>query len=145
MAAEPTPEPTNKTDVTHEAFLWNANFNGRLGNHMFKYASAFGIANASRHRLILAKNHFMWRDFPKLSASKQSKPDAAIGEQANLHEQKWASFDGQVLVEARTHTRRHLELHGYFQSYKYFEHVSAELREQLTPSNEYTQIGRAHV
>ena len=104
---------------------------------MFKYASALGIANASGHKVILPRHEFLWRDFPNLSAVKRSKPANNFSHQANVHERRWASFDEQVLTQAQSYTRKHVQLSGYFQSFKYFQHLGDSLRTELTAASRY--------
>lgn len=112
---------------------------------MFKYASALGIANASGHKLILPRHEFLWRDFPNLSAVQRSKPAKNFSHQVNVHERGWASFDTQVLAHAQTYSCRHVQLHGYFQSFKYFAYLGDSLRQELTASDAYVKAARSFV
>ena len=109
---------------------------GRLANQMFQYASLKGIA---RHRgyefSIPPVNVFGKRD-PVVATAELNIYDVFGLDKKN----KVGLFPNQVLAE-RKHTfdaelfhncPDNIDIFGYYQTHKYFEHIEDEIREDFT-------------
>ena len=122
--------------------------NGRLGNQLFQYAALVGIA----------KNRGF--DFCIPDHSKATVFEDSTGRAMNHHLQncfkmshlngRYGFVDGDT-VELHQHEfceelfnecPDDVTLHGHFESYKYFENVESELREDLEFRDEILEAGK---
>ena len=102
---------------------------GRLGNMMFEFASSIGIANTLGYKHIIKPSHTLLKYF-------RMKQDLNIN-LANLltmNEGQWR--DPQWRADKK-YLFHNLTLSGYFQSFKYFQNVSKNIREMFTIKGEY--------
>lgn len=100
------------------------NFQGRLGNLLFQYASLYGIA---RHQdfIPVVGHDFLLRKIFSISA-------VAVPEQFNsrtYNEKKGCAFENEAF---NLDNKFSWTLNGYFQSWKYFTAISKELRKELS-------------
>tara|TARA_Y100000004_G_C8919812_1_gene414912 strand:+ start:642 stop:1433 length:792 start_codon:yes stop_codon:yes gene_type:complete len=107
--------------------------NGRLANQMFQYATTRGIAASKGYDFAIPPSDFQdqWNDHQLFSAFKLSSVKN-IG-----------FINGDYYKEPDNHSHIHLQefvdncpdnvsLYGYFQTEKYFKHISDEIREDFT-------------
>ena len=109
---------------------------GRLANQMFQYASLKGIArNRGYEFSIPPANVFCKRD-PVVATAELNIYDVFGLDKKN----KVGLIPNQVLME-RMHTfdtelfqncPDNIDIFGYYQTYKYFEHIEDEIREDFT-------------
>ncbi|XP_021356800.1 galactoside 2-alpha-L-fucosyltransferase 2-like isoform X1 [Mizuhopecten yessoensis] len=123
-------------DVPKE-LLWKSDNNllcpekrRRLGNLMFEYASAYGIAREVDKTLVIPVDDTI-RDVFKLTAH-------VIPERSNTcltFEQRWPEFgavyDNRIYDEVND-TKQNIVLISYFQSWKYFEKYKNYIKKEFT-------------
>ena len=117
---------------------------GRLGNQMFEYAAVRGIAAKHEYKwsippfhLTGIENYSLHKCFKLESVKEQNlqvRDDFSYVQERSFH------FDEELFNECPDN----VSLHGFFQSEKYFKHISDEIRkdftfhdEHLTPCNEF--------
>lgn len=103
-------------------------FNGRLANHIFQYASIYGIAKVNNLTVLLGQEDDLVRFFKVPSA--KILPNRRI---CDGFVKKFAKhcchFDESFMY---LQTGFHYKLGEYLQSWKYFWHVEDEVRKELT-------------
>ena len=100
-------------------------FRGRLGNQMFIYASAYGIAHTKGRRLITINN-------PLLEFFEGMQPDT---DEAKCYwlmpykEKRSCAFDRETMEFGHDHI---VYLNGYLQSWMYFRNYAVDIRRIFT-------------
>lgn len=106
---------------------------GRLGNQLFQFATIKGLASKHNYQFkIPTENHELINCFTLRSL------DAINFGINNVHQQyheRFFNFDKVLFDQCPDN----IDLFGYFQSEKYFSHISHELRFDLTFRNEILQ------
>ena len=111
-----TKDPTNSTSL----YIYYDADVGRLGNLLFGFASAFGIAHHSNRQLICKSDlNELNRMLPNLEMDIKTLPDSW----ERLPEKAMARFEAQFLDLPKDN----VTISGYLQSFKYFEDVSDEI------------------
>ena len=112
---------------------------GRLGNQMFQYSSLLGIANYHSYQIAIPPSEVFGANDALVRNSKSSIYDCFevksdyVGVQ-NLPTINERSFQfDQKLFET---CPDNVNLHGYFQTEKYFKHIRSELKDIFSFSNE---------
>lgn len=100
-------------------------FEGRLGNQMFIYASAYGIAHKKNRELIIINNRLV-NIFEGISLDRDS---AECERLIPYKERRSCAFDHETLEFADDND---VFLKGYLQSWMYFEDYSAAIRRIFT-------------
>nr|KAI8732617.1 galactoside 2-alpha-L-fucosyltransferase 1-like [Biomphalaria glabrata] len=100
-------------------------FSGRLGNHLFIYASLLGLARAQNRVPFISDRIGLGKDF-----------------QISFINPNISSNGWRVISIVGSHTKfvptffhlpeENLTLSGSFQSWKYFQHIQAEIRREFT-------------
>lgn len=124
----------------------NLGKNGRLGNQMFQYAALKGIAR---------KNNYIF-SIP-YSTGVDEWNDHRLFSIFNMFGTHVGTHNNPVLQERQFHFDQELfdtcpddvDLFGYFQSYKYFDHIRDEILEDFTfkviPEPDYSDYVTIHV
>lgn len=106
---------------------------GRLGNQLFQFATIRGLANKHKYQFKIPKeNHELINCF-----TLRSLESINFGIN-NIHQQyheRFFNFDKVLFDQCPDN----IDLLGYFQSEKYFSHISHELKFDLTFRNEILQ------
>lgn len=100
---------------------------GRLGNQMFQYASAYGIAKHN-HRQLVSQGKFEICDYFDLELK-----HGDVERTENWS--KWTEFRNCMFDESIYDLRgqhREILVSGYLQSWKYFEHYFADIKRAFT-------------
>ena len=108
---------------------------GRLGNQMFEYAALRGIA---------AKHQYPWCIPP---ADREGIENYSLHECFKLAEKRVDVFVDDIQYvgerffhfdeELFNHCPNNVSLHGFFQSWKYFDHIADTIREDFTFHDEH--------
>lgn len=97
---------------------------GRLGNWLFQYASAFGIANTLRYQFCIESSHPFNTYFDiKYQCEYKISNIKTFGEMECRNE-SWR-YD-------KSYLSYNLTTNGYLQSWKYFYNISGEIRNMLS-------------
>ena len=119
-------QTTSGTGHTKTYSVYASGKGGRIGNQMFEYASAYGIARMTNRSAVTHKTKFntLWTLFTNLSVPRS-------GPLPNMKTMKpgaYAAYNRKFekLPESN------VKLHGYFQSWKYFQKYERDLRAQFT-------------
>ncbi|CAF1939774.1 unnamed protein product [Rotaria magnacalcarata] len=110
---------------------------GRLGNRMFMFASAYGLARTHNCRLFVAQpilnelsNNFQMKPIDK----KMLLPAEEVNKLKDISNQlSICEFLPKMLIPHVFHT---LEIFGYWQSYLYFDAYREEIREFFSSRND---------
>ena len=101
-------------------------FRGGLGNLMFMYASLYGIAKTNEMILVLNEKDHINSVFPKLNVVKMK--NTTFCEKAELvGEVRPCAYDLETI---NFNTKTDIRQKAYLQSWKYFQNVKQEIREQ---------------
>ncbi|KAK3607187.1 hypothetical protein CHS0354_007102 [Potamilus streckersoni] len=111
----------------------------RLGNNMFQYAAAYGIATKNNMRVMLPSVSVIAKTF-KVDADMPENATGLCSTFPVLSElnSAWGMFIQSFSLEI--YGNYSVCIQGYFQSYKYFNHVKNAIRKQFTSFNEDTRI-----
>ncbi|XP_067653564.1 galactoside alpha-(1,2)-fucosyltransferase 2-like isoform X2 [Haliotis asinina] len=101
-------------------------FDGRLGNQMFEYAAVYAIARKKKMKIFLTRNHQLNKIFHIDESVIVRKP---CGGFSNVNT-PCCGYDAEVLD--RIHNNTCQRVFGYFQSWRYFDSVIANIRRQFT-------------
>ena len=106
---------------------------GRLANQMFQYASLRGIAATKGYDFCIPKTDYgdKWKD-NKLFDVFEMKSVKNIGFiPADFYPEKQFHYDPEYVDNCLDN----VNLHGYYQSEKYFKHIEDSIREDFTFKN----------
>ena len=112
---------------------------GRLGNQMFEYAAVKGIA--AHHGYDWCIPPFFRTGIENYSLHDCFKLESVKGNNLNYSEnfqyvqERFFHFDNELFNECPDN----VSIHGFFQSEKYFKHISNEIRKDFTFRNEYLE------
>ncbi|XP_021347144.1 galactoside 2-alpha-L-fucosyltransferase 2-like [Mizuhopecten yessoensis] len=112
---------TYTSETFRDSHFMTVSLNGRLGNQMFKYASLLGLAAQHGYTPFLRRKSLLFSVFESQRYFHQVSMtnDVSFGEHhAGIYDCRIHNF---------THSKN-ITLHGYFQSWKYFHHISAQVR-----------------
>lgn len=127
--------PTGLRNTKHYVCL---TFNGRLGNHIYQYASIYGISRLNNLTIILGKDDDLVEYFEVSSADIQENRHVC-----ELFVEKYAPhccvFDDTFMNLSRN---QNYKLGEYLQSWKYFAHAFKEVRKELTFKKHIQQSAR---
>lgn len=108
---------------------------GRLGNQMFEYAALRGIAAKHGYQFCIPPSHmkgienYSLHDCFKLSSNRHE----GIGEDVKYVQEPHFHFSQELFDKCPDNT----SLYGFFQSEKYFQHISDQIREDYTFHDEH--------
>ena len=112
---------------------------GRLGNQMFEYAAVRGIA--ARHGYDWCIPPFYRTGIENYSLNQCFKLESVKEENLNFIEhfqyvgERFFHFDQELFDQCPDN----VSLHGFFQSEKYFQHISDEIRKDFTFHDEHLE------
>ena len=112
---------------------------GRLGNQMFEYAAVKGIAAHHGYDWCIPPlcrtgiENYSLHDCFKLESVKENNLN--YSENFQYVQERFFHFDNELFNECPDN----VSIHGFFQSEKYFKHISNEIRKDFTFRNEYLE------
>ncbi|XP_060074774.1 galactoside alpha-(1,2)-fucosyltransferase 2-like [Ylistrum balloti] len=115
------PNSKNRAVDLLEYHYMTVDLNGRLGNQMFKYASLLGIAAQHGYTPFLRQKSLLFSafEFQKYFRHISTTNRVSFGERhAGIYDCR---------IHNLTHSKN-ITLNGYYQSWKYFHHVIAQVR-----------------
>lgn len=118
--------PLTTTPTKHFICL---NLMGRLGNLMFQYATAYGIARSKGMNVIISEKEHITKIFHLDRGGKLVKDTSMCRGVETRGESQASAFDKNLM---NFKNNKNIALWGYLQSFKYFENVSGEIRYQFT-------------
>ncbi len=118
---------------------------GRLGNRMFVYAALRGITEHCGCLPVLMPN-----DNGAQNIVNYFRLFHNITNNSRLIESPYTAykyrpcckFNPKILSSCENGTTENFHFRGYFQSFKYFEHIRDQIREEFTPREEYLSEAR---
>ena len=118
--------------------------NGRLGNQMFQYASLRGIA---------AARYYDWKIPPEDYEHKDNYGLFETFEMSNVKEENIGFVNGQsvqendhcFISEFFTECPDDISLDGFFQTEKYFNHISDQIRQDYTFKKGYLEPCKQYI
>ena len=121
---------SNKPNATHfedfkSHFLVCPDPLGRLGNWMFEFAASLGIAKTLNYKYVIKQSHNLLRYFD----TKQEVVSKNVANVMAIRETQWKNVAWR---NNRIYFSHNLTLLGHFQSWKYFENLSSEVRKAFT-------------
>ena len=122
----PITPPTTTTETIHLHRVYKPSGGGRIGNQLFEYASAYGIARMNNRTAVTHESNYntLWNVFPNLSLPR-SKP---LPNMHSMSEAKYGTYDKRFEKLPKSN----VQLNGYFQSWKYFHRYEDELRTEFS-------------
>lgn len=113
--------------------------NGRLGNQMFQYASLKGIAR--RHGYGYSIPPSTVSDTHELRKTFRLGQDVNYGvAQVPTIDEKSFNFDYNLFENCPDN----ININGYFQSYKYFDHIKDEIVKDFTLKKQYESLNGSY-
>ena len=100
----------------------------RLGNQMFRFASLLGIAKMNHMPAVTVCNFFL-RTYFEIDIPCLNKTKMKLSKENIYREQRPGAFTTRL---AQIGPNKKVLLSGYFQSWKYFDHIAASVKRQLT-------------
>ena len=107
---------------------------GRLGNQMFQYAALRGIASLKGYEFCIPVSEFKdeWNDHQLFQAFKLIYLNKRQILPGNYYQEKQFNYDQDYIDNCPDN----VNLYGYFQTEKYFSHISDSIREDFTFNSE---------
>ncbi|XP_067664178.1 galactoside alpha-(1,2)-fucosyltransferase 2-like [Haliotis asinina] len=112
---------------------------GRLGNQMFAYASAYGIAKRQNRTIVIEKSLSLSRIF---SLKAQLIDDICVCDDARNVQPRWSCRFDRRFFKTSFPQGVNVRLHGYLQSWMYFRHVEDDIRRQFTFTDSYRKVAK---
>jgi len=104
-------------------------FAGGLGNQMFQYAALYGISKANGFRPLMCGPTVVGRVFRQLKVRRSEEDVTAATKSYGMYlERKTNAFDSRALS---LNFMRNIVLDGFFQSWRYFDHVRSDIHKQF--------------
>lgn len=104
-------------------------FAGGLGNQMFQYAAVYGISKANGFRPLLCGQTVVGRVFRQLKVRRIEEDVETVTRSYGVYlERKSNAFDSRALS---LNFMRNIVLDGFYQSWRYFDHVRSDIRKQF--------------
>jgi len=129
------PEPGIVKDMSLLNYSWynthnlTVAFAGGLGNQMFQFAAVYGISKANGFRPLLCGKTVVGRVFRQLKVRRIEQNVATVTASYGVYmERKSNAFDSRALS---LNFMRNIVLDGYYQSWRYFDHVRSDIRKQF--------------
>ncbi|XP_069102370.1 galactoside alpha-(1,2)-fucosyltransferase 2-like [Argopecten irradians] len=116
----PTTQHSTKIDDFSRTHYMTVQGNGRLGNQMFQFAALLGVSALHKYTPFVAPNNKLMQVF-----------DIAEARVVNMINYKGHVEERAGAFDRRVHNLSHARnwtLQGYYQSWKYFDHVSNYVR-----------------
>jgi len=103
---------------------------GRLGNQMFQYAALRGIANLKGYNFCIPGSEFkdQWNDHQLFEAFNLPNLNTQKILPGNYYQEKQFHYDFDYVNDCPDN----VNVYGYFQTEKYFSHISDSIREDFT-------------
>jgi hypothetical protein len=107
---------------------------GRLGNQMFQYAALRGIAELKEYNFCIPGSEFkdQWNDHQLFEAFNLSNLSRKKIISADYYQETKFNYDQDYVDNCPDN----VNLHGYFQTEKYFSHISDSIKEDFTFKSE---------
>ena len=119
-------QTTSSSGHTKTYSVYTSGRGGRIGNQMFEYASAYGIARMNNRSVVTHKTNFntLWTLFTKLSVPRSGP----LPNMKKMEPESYAAYDPKFekLPESN------VNLYGYFQTWKFFQKYERDLRAEFT-------------
>jgi len=129
------PEPGIVKDMSLLNYSWYNTHNltiafaGGLGNQMFQYAALYGISKANGFRPLICGPTVVGRVFRQLKVKRIEQEVSMVTKSYGVYlERKSNAFDSRALS---LNFMRNIVLDGFYQSWRYFDHVRSEIRKQF--------------
>ncbi|XP_046559927.1 galactoside alpha-(1,2)-fucosyltransferase 2-like [Haliotis rubra] len=112
---------------------------GRLGNQMFAYASAYGVAKRHNRTVVIETSRPLNRIF---SLKAELIDDFCVCDDVKNVQPRWGCrFDASFFKKSFPQ-RVNVRLNGYLQSWMYFRHMEDDIRRQFTFTDSYRKAAR---
>jgi len=105
----------------------SVHFVGGLGNQMFQYASLYGVAKANGLRPVVTVDNRLLDVFRSLRADVVLS-DGQLSGYGRFAEFGFGVYDGRTFS---LNFMKNILLDGFFQSWRYFDHVRSDVRRQF--------------
>lgn len=126
------PSPGIIMDMSSMNYSWynshniTVEFVGGLGNQMFQYASLYGLGKANGLKPLVSEHSLVARTFRVLRARRTNETNA--GKLYGFYQERRSNaFDQRTFS---LNFMRNIRLEGFFQSWRYFDHIRSDLRKQ---------------
>ena len=119
---------------------------GRLGNQLFQYAALKGLGIKNGYDVKIPNPQSMnWHGQTSLLDKFNIECEYATQEDMNTlqhlyEEPSWQKYDDKFFDVPDNTT-----LEGFFQSTFYFEHCESQIKNELSPKEEYLSVGRNYI
>ena len=127
-------DPLSDTFLRQTGFLYGLTIGG-VGNHLFVYASTYGIAVRCNRTLVTVKSDVLNRYF-NLEATRVDECVIRTTKVKVLVENQASAFDNRYF---HLPADKNIIIGYYLQSWKYFENVIPQLKEQFTFKTEISK------